>query len=153
MVELKLVIKSKSFMINTLTKKRVMWESLFGSIVTILLLWRIDINTFVCQLGVVNPPVFSCAGVMIAYMLAISMPIFIFSLVTYYMKDDVFLLWRKFTIQYLVIYLLIIAIAPWQHDPFFPVEKELMVMVLGSIYSLVSIILITYKSFTLRKKG
>ncbi len=85
-----------------LTKKRVLWESLIGTTVMILLLWRIDINTFVCQLGVINPPVFSCAGFLIAYMLAISMPIFIFSLITYRLKEEVFHSWRKFTVIYLL---------------------------------------------------
>ena len=138
-----------------LTKKRVLWGSLIGSLCTILIdvIQKYFDWSFGTDCEFYNPPFFDCASALLGFFFIIFIPILIFSLVTYRMKEGIFLLWKKFTFIYLFIYLFIVTIAPWGYDDFFPIAKEIMVMVFGSIYLLISLILIAYKYFALRKKG
>jgi hypothetical protein len=94
----------------------------------------------------------SCAKKLTALMLAIFIPIFIFSIVTYKLKEETFLSWKKFTLIYLFIYLFIIVINPWQPADFSPFEKKSAFMTLVPLYFLISLILIIYKSIKLRGK-
>ena len=140
-------------MINMLNKKKVLSVSIVGilSLILIVILQVYFDLSFGSECGAYNPPIAGCLSALLTYVFVIFIPILIFSLITYRLKEDTFLSWQKFTVIYLFIYLFIIIIAPWQHDPFFPIEKEIMVMIFCSIYTLISLILITYKSFSLRK--
>jgi hypothetical protein len=75
-------------------------------------------------------------------------PVFIFSIVNFALKKSIFLSWFKFTKYYLIIALIIIFLTPTSTHglDFFPIVKETVTIVLASIYSGVSIFLITYKS-------
>ncbi len=133
------------------TKKRVLIGSFIISILDIVLFKYSEVHTGLCELGVSNLPIIACLEILIAYILTMSIPIFIFSLIVYKLKERVFLLWKKFTFIYLSIYLFIVIIAPWRHADFSPFEKGPNTLFLLIIYIVLSIIIISYKSIILHK--
>ena len=144
-----LVIKYKN-MINLLTKKRVLWVSAIGALCTVVLMYFFS-NAYSndCEYEFD----FSCMGVMLALVFAPFVPVAVFSLITYRMKEEIFLSWRKFTVIYLFIYSFTIVINPWLHADFSPFDKKSAFITLVPLYFLISLILIAYKSFAIRKKG
>ena len=137
-------------MLNILTKKRVLQMSLLGimSLILILLLrtyFNVPSNIG-GRLGVYNPPLISRITQLSLYLLDISIPILLFSLATYRMKEEVFLSWRKFTVIYLFTYLFIVVIVPWTPAAFSPFSKGPNTLFMLSFYFLISLTLTSYKS-------
>jgi hypothetical protein len=93
---------------------------------------------------------FYCLKKLIALSFAIFIPIFFLSAFIFRMNEEIFLLWKKFTINYIYIYIIIILINPWQPADFSPFEKKTAFMVLVPLYALISIILIAVKSWKLK---
>lgn len=80
-------------------------------------------------------------------------PLFIFSLITYKMKDDVFRLWWKFAgIWTLLSMSAIIAAPEYSGNILSPIEKGSVALFFAGMFVLISTILIIYKSLSLRKK-
>ncbi|KND48218.1 MAG: hypothetical protein AB201_01310 [Parcubacteria bacterium C7867-006] len=79
----------------------------------------------------------------------LAIPIMFFSLFSFFIRYSTFKSWSKFTLFYIVISILIVLISPNSTHgmDIYPATKENMTIVLASIYSVVSIILIIYKSF------
>ncbi len=121
------------------TKRRVLTISVVFFILDIILFQHSDVHTGLCELGVVNAPVFACFEILSAYLITISIPIFLFSLITYKMKEVVFLSWRKFTFIYLFIYLFIVIVSPWRHADFSPFEKGVDGLFMLILYIVLSI--------------
>ena len=131
-------------MIDKLTKKRVLQASTIGAAITSLLAYIFfNTSTSICPYEIT----FDCTILSL-----ISLPILLFSLITYNMRDEVFLSWKKFSFIYLFIYLFIVLISPWMHADFSPFEKKSNALFLVALYSAISLILIAYKSYQLRKK-
>lgn len=95
----------------------------------------------------------NCAKVvnLIKLFLLITPSILFFSLINFFLSKKVFYSWKKFTFYYILLYLIIILITPWYlGDGFFNIQKFHISYLGAIIYSIISLILITYKSF---KKG
>ena len=135
-----------------LTKSKILLASLSLSVASLVTLYFLDFDTFVCQAGVVNSPVLRCTGVLLAYVCLVFIPVLLCGLITYRMDDKVFLVWRKFSQVYFLVYALIIVIAPWNGADFISLEKQIMIMFFCSLYIAISLILIAYKSYQLRGK-
>jgi len=84
---------------------------------------------------------------LIAYAITIFIPIFVFSLLTYFFRVEVFNFWRRFTFVYLLLYLFVSILVPFQCDAYFPLCKKNTFLILIPLYMGVSLILIIYKSF------
>lgn len=78
-------------------------------------------------------------------------PIFIFSIITYFLNEQIFLAWRKFTLWWFLISFVLILIVP-SEDNFFGNIKEITALFSVGGYTLFSTILILYKSYKLRGK-
>ena len=132
-----------------LNKKKLLYISGAGSIfsvVAIYLAYRMPISACEYEMGL------RCISTLAFLMFAIFIPALIFSIVTYKLKEETFLLWKNFTIIYLFIYLFLIIVNPWMHADYSPFEKNTVFMVLVPLYFLTSLILIIYKSIKLRGK-
>lgn len=81
-----------------------------------------------------------------ALIFGIFIPIFLITLISYFLKEKVFTAWRKFTFIYLSIYLLVILVTPSYCDAYLPICKQMSFMFLVPIYFVISLILIIYKS-------
>ncbi|MDP2693239.1 MAG: hypothetical protein Q8O88_06445 [bacterium] len=75
-------------------------------------------------------------------------PILVFSIVTFATKKDTFISWKKITNYFFIISVIIVLITPTSTHglDFVPLVKETVTIVLASLYSIVSLILIFYKS-------
>jgi len=82
-----------------------------------------------------------------------TIPLFIFSLITYKMKDQVFQSWWKFARVRILVSMLPILISPsYSYALMFPLEKGVVALFFSAIFVGISTILIVYQSFSLRKK-
>ena len=72
-----------------------------------------------------------------------------FSITTLFFKRSVFLSWVKITKYFLIISIIIILLTPTSTHglDFFPIIKETVTIMLISLYSIISLFLIIYKSF------
>ncbi len=126
------------------TKKRMLLIS-FLSTILFFVLYSNKLY-FLCQAS----GVFSCGEILkfLKLFFLIAPFIFIFCVITYYLDNKVFFSLRKFTNFYLIIFFFLLLITPWYTgDEFLNLQKA-HVSFLGSIlYSVISLILILYKSF------
>ncbi len=78
----------------------------------------------------------------------LSVPVFISSLITLFLNERVFQSWKKFTNYFLVLSVIVILITPTSTHgmDFFPIIKETVTIALATVYSVISLILIVYKS-------
>ncbi len=74
--------------------------------------------------------------------------VFIFSVITYKLKDSTFTTWRNFSIWMVPISLIIIAFLPTRTHgmDFIPITKGTVIFLLTILYTLISLILIIFKS-------
>lgn len=70
-----------------------------------------------------------------------------------FFQEKVFLLWRKFTLIYLFIYLFSILISPSYGGDFIKIEKGTVAIFLSVLYALLSLLIITIKSWKLKKEN
>lgn len=84
----------------------------------------------------------------------ISIPILFFATISLFVKNEaVYNMWRKYTLLFLVGYLLLVIITPWYWgDGFMSIQKDVVAFSLSGLYTLISLILIAYKSYKLRGK-
>ncbi len=72
---------------------------------------------------------------------------FIPSLIMVFLKPEVFVSWKKTFIFYILIYLLIVIITPWDAgDVYIPIQKDLIALIVSVAYLVFSLIYIVYKS-------
>jgi hypothetical protein len=82
----------------------------------------------------------------------IFIPVFLFSLITYKMNDEVFESWIKFAKWWVLGTLILVIIAP-AHDPsLLPVTKEIISLLSAGAFTLISLILVISKFFAERNK-
>lgn len=97
-------------------------------------------------------PSFDCAGFFIEHVLFIFLPVLFFSIITYRIKEPVFLAWKKFTFSYLVIYLLINSTVPLLDYIFAGQIRLFVAIIFTSIYVILSLAIIAVKFYKLRDK-
>jgi hypothetical protein len=76
----------------------------------------------------------------------IFVPIFIFALATHIIRGN-WSSWAKFTNIYLIFYLVVYFLVPTQGDGLIWFQRETVSFIGTSIYSLVSLVIVLYKSF------
>jgi uncharacterized membrane protein len=127
---------------NTLSKKRMLFGSLLLSILGIILGSMSDSGN--CGQ--------SDSCLLVAYPLLAFVPVFVFSLIAYFQKEEVFTSWRKLTNRWLVVTVILVAVSPAVHADMIGFEKKSTLFILVSIYVTISLVLIAYKSYKLRGK-
>ena len=76
----------------------------------------------------------------------IFLPIFIFTIIFINLNKRTFSSWKKFTLIYLVFYIIIYFLVPTQANGYLWFQRETISFVGSIIYSLISLILIIFKS-------
>lgn len=79
--------------------------------------------------------------------------IFVFSLITYKMRNEVFLAWRNFSYWWIPISVFLVLITPEGNSVIMSWGKEIPAIGMSVLYVLISTILITRRFFTLKKSG
>ena len=136
-----------------LTKKIVLGVSFIG-VLAFIILWNLQINfrwdPRYCDF--INSQFTACLGIFTLDLLFVFFPLFFFSIVVCFMRDEIYIYLKKFTLLYFFIYFLIILFSSWKQDSYLAVDKMAMAFYLTIIYTTISLILITYKSIKLRGK-
>lgn len=131
-----------SNILNWFTGRKVVIFSLIGAIVFFVSVFvDISVPVDVCYKGEF------CGDIsqILAKFSFLFISILFFSLLTLKLKKS-FISWKKFTFTYLPIYLFIIFLFPRGRDPLLPITEELVALFLTCVYSIISILLILYKS-------
>lgn len=83
----------------------------------------------------------------------ISIALLPIAILAFLFQEKVFILWRKFTIIYLFIYLFSILITPSYGGDFIKIEKGTVAIFLSILYVVLSISVILYKARKVRKEN
>ncbi len=132
-----------------LTKKNVFFTALIMSMAFLL-------SAFQKELGLCGPIYNDCWDKvdLIWPPLSLSLPLFLLSLITYKMKEQVFNSWIKFTIWFVPLTIFLTFITPDSSGSFgLPAfGKGLVAFLLTALFTIISILIILVRSFTSRKK-
>ena len=130
-----------------MNKKSVLWIGFLGVIVFITSVFSIDIN--LC------PPYSysSCSQFFSVFgeIIFVFTSLFLLSLITYKMRDDIFQSWFKLVRIWVPLTIILVLISPEYGNSLFPIEKGSVSFFMSVLFLIISIILIIYKSLSLRK--
>lgn len=130
-----------------LKKRAILLIGLFGVIVFLA-------SVFNRELGICGAKDWGCWDMLeYPWMLGtFFIPLFVFSLVTYFMQEQIFQSWRKTTFIFFGIFLILFLISPRHPDSMSPIpSKEVVVWYVVGLYSLFSTSLLAVKSWKLKK--
>lgn len=131
-----------------MSKKNTLIVSLLGTLIFVTLL-------FATKLGICGPENYACTDALdpIAQTLSIFFPVFLLSVITYFMRDDVYRTWFRFTRWWVSLSVLATLIIPTTRDWLYPLASKAGVAFLSVIFFfLISLVLIAYKHFATRHK-
>ena len=79
---------------------------------------------------------------------------FIFSLITYFMREEIYRAWFKFARWWIPLSIVLIFILPeYSHDWLFPIEKGAGVFVTSALFVLISAVIIIWKYWRLSRRS
>ncbi len=93
---------------------------------------------------------FCCADDRKLNLFLIFIPVFIFALIIHFLNEQKFSGWRKFSLIYLLVYFLIYLLSPTSSD-YIWFQHESVSFFGTTFYSIISLILIVYKSLNTNK--
>jgi len=131
--------------VNWFTKKKIIVIGFLGVLVFFLGYFvDISIHKDVCYMGEFCGDV---SELLTIYFLPFIL-IFVFSILTYKLKESVFNSWRNFSMWVIPISLIIITFLPTRTHglDFVPVTKRSIIFLLTILYSIISLVLVIYKS-------
>jgi len=130
-------------LVSWFTKKKVFFISLVGLIVHV-------ISKFSVDLGICSNYASYCSdrSYLSTIFSFIFVAVFIFSLITFKLKESIFITWRNFSVWSIPIFLIFITFLPTRTHglDFVPVTKGAVISFLTILYSIISLILIVFKS-------
>jgi len=130
-----------------LTKKNVFFIALIASVIFIL-------SAFQKELGLCGPVYNDCWDKVDLIWPPLSLPLFLLSLITYKMRDEVFNAWMKFAIWFVPLTMFLTFITPDSSGslglPAF--GKGVVAFLLTALFTIISILIILVRFFTSRKQ-
>ena len=127
-----------------------------GVLASILIAWDYIGNYRICDNFIAGGSAGDCPFILsdIELVLFPILPLFLFSLITYKMRDEIYQSWFRFAMWWIPLSMFSILIAPsYSSDWMFPIDKGRVAFFSSLVFTLISLILIAYKSFSLRKKN
>jgi len=78
--------------------------------------------------------------------------LFLFSLITYKMRDEVYRTWLRFAYVWVPLSMVLIFLAPqYSTDWMFPIEKGTVAFLSSLLFVIISLTIITWKSIAIRR--
>ena len=78
-------------------------------------------------------------------------PLFLFSLLTYFMKEEVYRAWSRFALVWIPLSMLLIFLAPeYSTDWMYRIEKGSVALATSAIFAVVSLVIVGVKYFKSR---
>lgn len=129
---------------NLLKYKKINIKLLFTSLLLLLITYLINVNSGVYVLKKLSEAIF-----------LLTIPVAFFSVVTFFVKNNVFLSWVKVTKYFLITSFVIIMIAPSSTHglDFFPIVKETLAVFLSIVYSVSSLFVLIYRTIKTRNES
>ena len=129
---------------NFLEQKKINFKFLSASLLLLLLMYFVNINSGSYFLKKLSESIFF-----------IAIPIAIFSIITLFVHNSLFLKWIKMTKYFLFSSLLIILITPTSSHglDFLPIVKEIVAIILSVLYSFISLFFIIFQSIKPKKQS
>lgn len=143
-------------MSNWLTKKNVLILSSLGAIATLAAVFLFRNSAGVCgdiQIDALNDSYNAC--LLFGSLTFIAIPIFVFSTMLFFTKNkEIFIVWRKFTFVYSVLYFITVFCRPSQGDFLDPSQKDT-ALALSFGYFVITLFFISFKTWesSRAKKG
>lgn len=80
--------------------------------------------------------------------------VFLFSLITYFMKDEIFSAWWKFTYKWALLTMILVLITPGGSGSFFPslISPGVVAFLMSCLFAIISIVIIIVKLIQTHKK-
>ena len=79
------------------------------------------------------------------------LPLLLFCIITYFLREEIFLAWRNFAFVWIPLSIIITAITPDASGSFQVIDKEFVAIIFSGLFVLISLILVAYKFFSLKK--
>lgn len=137
-----------------ISKKNLLVTS--GITTAILLVWNYVGNYQICDLFAKDGSIGNCPFILtnIGTNLLPVIPLFLLSLITYKMRDEVYRAWLRFTLVWVPLSMLAIFLAPeYTNDWMYPVVKGTVAFFSSLLFLLISLLLITWKYLSSRHSG
>lgn len=83
--------------------------------------------------------------------LIVFLPLFLFSLITYRMREEVFLAWWMFTRLWVPLSMLLVLLMPSDNGPFIPIDKGHVSILMSGFFFLLSAAIVVTTSVKTRK--
>ncbi|MDP3965649.1 MAG: hypothetical protein Q8Q13_02515, partial [bacterium] len=139
--------------IKTMTRKKILL--IVSALLSVgLLAWNYVGNYRVCDLLTKAGSASNCPFILteIGINLLPIIPLFLFSLITYRMREEVYTAWFRFVRWWIPLSMFLILIAPeYSNDWMYPVEKGGVAFAVSIVFCVVSILIIAMKYISLRK--
>ena len=130
--------------INWLTGKRIILISMVGFLLHLITRYRFEFGMCTTYRGQCDD-----FGKVVMTFTIIFIPVFVFALLNQLIKSKVFYSWRFFSFYFFLLYFVLVSTTPTSTHglDFFPIVKWTVAVSLSVFYSLISLVLILYKSF------
>lgn len=131
-----------------LTKKNVLGGAFIGSILFFLFIYSQD-N------GLCGQYAWDCGHSfdLVGLMFLVFLPLFLISLLTYKLRDEIFSAWFTFVKWWVPLTIVLVLLAPASDSSLLPIDKGRVSLFMNGLLLLISLIVITYKHSTLKKSG
>ena len=132
-----------------ITKKSLLWFS--GLLTGLVILWDYVGNYKLCGGEVEVTCAHFLGNIELIFFLVI--PIFIFSLITYWMRNEVFSIWLKFTYFWIPVSVIAIILTPETTGSLFEIDKGFISLVFSALFVILSILIIIISNLLNRRKS
>ena len=131
-----------------MTKKNVLGGAFIGSILFFLFIYSQD-N------GLCGQYAWDCGHSfdLVGLMFLVFLPLFLISLLTYKLCDEIFNAWIMFAKWWIPLTIVFVLLAPASDGSLLPIDKGRVSLFMNALFITISLILTTYKFFQLKKSG
>ena len=130
-----------------MTKKNVLFAGICGFFLFLIVI-------FSSKIGLCDPYNGACTDEYdsLSEIFQIFIPVLLFSLITYKLRDEVFDTWVKFVMWWVLGTFILVLIVPAQDSSLLPITKEIVSLFSTVVFTLVSLIVIIATSISLKGK-
>lgn len=89
----------------------------------------------------------------ISVIFLIFFPLFLFSLITHKMRDEIFETWAKFALWWTGVTVLLVLLAPADDPSLLPITKSVIAIASTTIFTIISTVLVLWKRSILKSNG
>lgn len=120
----------------------------------LLIVWEYVGNYRLCEYVSSDGKLGNCPEILssLELLLVFAIPLFVLTILIRFLSDAIYESWFRFVRWWIPLSIFLTAVAPaYSHDWMFPIEKGNVTFLMTSMFVVVSIIIITFKYFSLKR--